>query len=63
MKTLIVASFALPMLSNVTFEMMMTVMTMMIRMRPVMKTLIVASFALPMLSNVTFEVHIRTRKR
>ena len=42
---------------------MMTVMTMMIRMRPVMKTLIVASFALPMLSNVAFEMHIRTRKR
>ena len=43
--------------------MMMTVMTMMIRMRPVMKTLIVASFALPMLSNVTVEMYIRTRKR
>ena len=42
---------------------MMTVMTMMIRMRPVMITLIVASCALPMLSNVTFEMHIRTRKR
>ena len=42
---------------------MMTVMTMMIRMRLVMKTLIVASFALPMLYNVTVETHIRTRKR